>query len=65
MPKLKPQYTAEVTPQYKQATANKRIRYTIEQNIMDHPEILEEFDEWISKARNIRSVNTPKKANGV
>tara|TARA_B100000287_G_scaffold256264_1_gene240873 strand:+ start:2809 stop:3960 length:1152 start_codon:yes stop_codon:yes gene_type:complete len=56
MPKLKPQYTAEVTPQYKQATANKRIRYTIEQNIMDHPEILEEFDEWISKARNIRSV---------
>jgi hypothetical protein len=46
MPKLKPQYTSEVTPQYKQATANKRVRYTIEQNIQDYPEISNEFEEW-------------------
>ena len=56
MPKLKPQYTAEVTPQYKQATANKRIRYTIEQNIMDHPEILEEFDDKQSKEYPISTI---------
>jgi|TARA_R110000824_G_scaffold5313_3_gene24653 hypothetical protein len=49
MPRLKPQYTSDVTPQYKQATAKKRIRYTIAQNVADYPDILTEFNEWKAK----------------
>lgn len=49
MAKLTPQYTSRVTSQYRQATAKKRIRYTIEQNIKDNPSILEEFNEWRAK----------------
>ena len=51
--RLTPQYTSDVTPQYRQATTKKRIRYTIEQNIKDHPEILKEFNEWKAKKRGL------------
>jgi len=46
---LKPQYTSDVTPQYRQATAHKTIRYTLEENISENPRIREEFDEWKTK----------------
>jgi len=49
MAKLTPQYTSRVTSQYRQATANKRIRYTIEQNVKDNPSVLKEFNEWRAK----------------
>tara|TARA_Y100000296_G_C5149826_1_gene245787 strand:+ start:230 stop:1372 length:1143 start_codon:yes stop_codon:yes gene_type:complete len=45
----KPKYTSNVTHQYKQATANKDIRYTIDENIANNPSIKEEFDEWRAK----------------
>jgi len=49
--RLTPQYTSDVTPQYRQATTKKRIRYTIEQNILDHPEISYEFNDWKKKRK--------------
>jgi hypothetical protein len=42
-------YTSKVTHQYKQATADKNIRYTIDENIANNPSIKEEFDGWRAK----------------
>ncbi len=49
MSRLKPQYTSAVTKQYKQATAKKRVRYTVDQNIKDHQDVVDEFNEWKAK----------------
>lgn len=49
MTRVKQKYTSKVTEPYKQETANKQIRYTIEENISENPAIKQEFDEWTTK----------------
>jgi hypothetical protein len=39
-------YTSEVTKQYKQATKNRLVRYTIEENLQANPDVLREFKTW-------------------
>lgn len=45
----KKQYTSDVTDQYKEQTSDRKVRYTIEENLKDYPEIYDEFKEWQSK----------------
>ena len=43
---IRQQYTADVSHQYKQETQHRNIRYTIEENILAYPEVMNEFMEW-------------------
>tara|TARA_R100000152_G_C6754857_1_gene178567 strand:+ start:145 stop:1284 length:1140 start_codon:yes stop_codon:yes gene_type:complete len=45
----KPKYTSVVTPQYKIATKNTRVRYTIAENVEHHPDFASEVEEWIAE----------------
>lgn len=45
-------YTAPSTPQYKAATENRAIRYTIEGNLAANPEVVKDFNLWRSKQKN-------------
>lgn len=50
----KKQYTSEVTKQYKEQTSDRKIRYTIEENLKDYPEINNDFKEWRSKQKVLK-----------
>ncbi len=43
---MKIQYTSTVTPQYKQETNHRKIRYNIKDNLINHPMIYNDFKEW-------------------
>ena len=47
-----PQYTSTVTPQYQQATRNRVVRYTIQENFTRYPDTKNEFNEWLGKQKN-------------
>jgi len=43
-----PQYTSEVTEQYREATKNRIVRYTVAENMENYPHLREEFDSWLA-----------------
>lgn len=44
-------YTSDVSEEYKEETSNRKIRYTVEENLQDYPEINLEFREWRLKQK--------------
>lgn len=48
---LTPKYTSPVTHQYRQATSSKRIRYTIEENLKENPEVGKLYADWKLKQK--------------
>jgi hypothetical protein len=53
---LDPQYTSNVTSQYKQATKHRVVRYTVEENFVNCPEIVEEYDVWRSQQESVEQL---------
>tara|TARA_R110001606_G_scaffold358593_1_gene510246 strand:+ start:100 stop:1254 length:1155 start_codon:yes stop_codon:yes gene_type:complete len=50
------QYTSEVSEEYKEETSNRKIRYRIEENLKEYPEIYREFQDWRAKQKVSRIV---------
>lgn len=50
---MKQEYTAAVTEQYKIATKNRTVRYTIEENFIRYPGIREEFIKWYASQETL------------
>lgn len=44
-------YTAPVTNQYREATKNRSVRYTIAANLQSHPDLQTDFNNWRSKQK--------------
>ncbi len=40
------QYTSPVTSQYRQETQHRKIKYNVQENLAEHPDILNEFKDW-------------------
>ncbi len=54
---IRPQYTAKVSHQYKQETQHRKVRYSVEENLLAYPDILNVFLEWRLK-QSVRSIAT-------
>lgn len=50
------QYTSNVSEEYKEETSNRKIRYTIEENLRDYPEVTADFREWRAKQKVSRII---------
>jgi len=44
-------YTSDVSEEYKEETSQRNIRYKIEENLKEYPEIFKEFKDWRSKQK--------------
>ena len=51
---MRQQYTSAVTPQYKAATKARNVRYTIEENFDEYPEVKEDYLAWRDKQNPIQ-----------
>lgn len=52
---LNPQYTSDVTEEYKEATSNRLVRYTISKNIENYPELREQFNSWRDDQKDLQT----------
>ena len=51
---MRQQYTSPVTNQYKQATRQRNVRYTVKENFDRYPEVKEDYLKWRNKQNPVQ-----------